>query len=68
VAHVSQRKDRLTAIRFTARHRSDGARRRDGGLGRIANAMLLDALTIIPLDTAGGPNRLYPPGSAAVST
>ena len=43
MADIAERKDRLAAIAFAAHDGGDGARGRHGGLGSIAQAILLDA-------------------------
>ncbi len=43
VANVPERKHRLAAIAFAAHHGGNGAGRRHGGLGSVAQAVLLDA-------------------------
>ena len=43
VARVGERKDGFASIAFAASDRGDGAGRRDGGLGRIPNAVASNA-------------------------
>ena len=44
MTNIGQRKDRLAAIAFATGDGGNRAGRRDGGLGGIADAMLLDAI------------------------
>ncbi len=56
---VSQREDRFAAIALATGDRRDGAGRRDGGLGSVADAVLPDAaLYRLPLDLRPAPGML----------
>ena len=58
MADVGQGKDRLTAIALTAGHGGNRAGRRDGGLGRVADAMGPNFVQLsAPNPAPDGPNR-----------